>query len=240
MLGRHVQAKAQGFQQLDDADVIRQRVGRRVDPDHRVARTHQQPIEGGNEDALRRIGRMIRLVAGGETPWQAEGRTEARHHRPLGGDGDEILETAELRDRGHHLRRQAGRQGREHPRVRLRREQPFPKGADRQGRDWREGLAIVPPGDEIRYLILLGGDQFLFEEGLEGEVGERDLRGEPFHRPLCGDARELVARPFRRRLGEQALEIRKAEARAFDGSCIRHEGVSPEPRGILAVCREER
>ncbi len=242
MLGRHVEAQPQGLQKLDDADVVRQGIGGRVHPDDRVARAHQQAVEGRDQDALGRIGRMVRLVAGGEASGQADRGAEARHDRPLGGHRDEVLQPADLGDRRDHLGGEAGREGGERPRVGGGGEQPLAEGADREGRDRREGRRVVPAGDQVGDLVLLRGDQLLGQEGLQRQVRQRDLRGQALHRPVGAEAGELVAGPLRRRLGEQAAQVGEGEACAFDRRRVGHGGRSRRAVGRQGTrsCRMSR
>ena len=115
------------------------RIGGRIDADHRVAAAVQQAVEDRRADAGRVVGRMIRLQPNREPAGQADRVAKPRDDAALAGHQDEVLVAHQLADGGDHLRRQAGRERAEHVARRFVAQQPVAKLADGQVGDRREG-----------------------------------------------------------------------------------------------------
>ena len=69
-----------------------------------VARTVQQPVQHGNGDATRVVGRVVRLQPARQPPLQPDRVAEGRHHQAFPRHGDQVLVPHQLRHRRHHLR----------------------------------------------------------------------------------------------------------------------------------------
>ena len=146
---RHVREHAALRRDLElDADLVEHRqqrvralgtVGRRVDADHRVAAPSSRPSRMLAAMPRGIVGRMVGLQPHRQPAGQADRVAEARDDRHFAAISIEILQPADLADRGHHLGRDAGRERRERRRRRLVRQQPVAKPADGQMRDRREG-----------------------------------------------------------------------------------------------------
>ena len=138
-----------------DPDVVEHRqqtmralraVGRGVDADHGVARAEQQAVENARRDAARIVGRMIGLQPHREPAGQADRAAERGHHPAFRRHHHQVLQAADLAHRRRHLRRDAGRERREHLRS-----WPRPRAASRGSRrpsDVRP--ARRPPGRGCR------------------------------------------------------------------------------------------
>ena len=151
-------------------------VGGGVDADHRVAGPVEQAVEEAGGDALRVVGRVIRLQAGREPPGKPERVPEARDDPDLARRDHHVLDAHELRHGGGHLGGEARRHARERGGVGLVGEQPVAEIADGEMRDRRERRGVVPVEDEARDLIGLVGHGGCREKGGERRLGERHLR----------------------------------------------------------------
>jgi hypothetical protein len=112
-LGGDVEPGAHLVEQVQQVGGGVRGVGGGVDADHRVAAAEQQPVEGGGRDALRIVGRVVRLQPGGQGAGQADGGAERRGDPHCPRDRDEVLIAHQLAYRGDHLGRECGGQGRE-------------------------------------------------------------------------------------------------------------------------------
>ena len=141
-------------------------VGGRVDADHRVAAA----VAAGRRARWRRCRAGRRSggwaaaapTAGRAGRWCCGTRVTTRHLR---GHRDQVLVAHELADRGHHLRREAGRAARPASARRRVGEQPVrgsrpPSGAATGAK----AAGVVAVDDEPRDLVLLVGDQRLGQE----------------------------------------------------------------------------
>ena len=207
-------------------------VGGRVDADHRVAGTEQQPVERGGGDAARIVGRMVGLQAHREAPGQADRVAEARDDAALGRDRDQVLQAHQLADRGGHLGRQAGAQRRQ--RVRLRGEQELAELADGERGDRGERRCVVAVDDQPGDFVGFVGNDRLGQDRRQRQVGQRHLRGDPLGRGCRGQARERVAGPERRRPRQQRAQVVEDVACAGEGVCVGHRA---SPTAILRPSR---
>jgi hypothetical protein len=151
---------------------------------------------------------------------------KTRHHRTLRRHDHEILEPADLGNRGRHLRRDAGRERGELWRRRRVGEEPVAQSADGEMGDGGERRAVVAVDDEARDLIGLVGNDGLREHACERHVGERVLRGYALFARRRRDAGELIAAARRRRFRQQRLEVAEDVAAARDGGGVHAEDPS--------------
>ena len=180
-------------------------VGRGVDADDGVAAAVEEPFQHGGGDALEIVRRMVRLEACRETAPKPDRVAEGRDDAALGGDEDEILVRADLRDGRHHLGREAGGERRESLLVRLIAEKPVAKCAHAEVLDGGEGGDVMGVHDEARHLVLFIGDEGFFEELRKGHVGEKHLRRDALLVARGGTTRRDVAGPHGRSLPHQVL-----------------------------------
>ena len=190
-------------QQAEQAPDGGQAVRSRVDADDRVPGAVLQAVDDGGQHAARVIGGMVGLQARGKTPRQADGIAKARHHAALGGHQHQILDAHELAGRGHHLRGQARRQGRQGRRVRGGGQQPVAQLAHREGADRRKGLRIVAVHDEPGDLVRLVRHHALRQETLQGHIGQGHLGPDALFLILGRDAGQDVSRTQGRGFGQQ-------------------------------------
>ena len=109
-LRRNLVALDQLVEHVEQADHRVDRIGRRIDADHRVAAAVEQAIEDRRADADQVVGRMIRLQPNREPAGQAERVAKARDDAALAGHQDQVLIAHQLADGGDHFRRQPRRQ----------------------------------------------------------------------------------------------------------------------------------
>ena len=128
------------------------------------------------------------------------------------GDEDEILGPHQLRDSGHHFRCKPAAQCREDVGIDSVRQEPLAETADGQMGNRRERVVVVRIQNEAGDVVLfVGNDGFIQKYG-QGKVGQGHLRRDPFLGRLRRNACQCVARPERRGLGQQCLEIGKVIA----------------------------
>ena len=209
-----------GPQQIDQTqqrDGALHAVRRGVDADHGIAAFEQQAVHNGRCDARGIVGRMVRLQARGEPAGQPHGGAETGNDPDLRGDRDQILHAHEFRNRRDHLRRQTGRQFRQHVAGSLIRQQPVAKLADREVRHRREGLGIVAVGDQAGDLVGLVRNHEVLEKRAQRQVRQRHLRGHALFGGARGNARQIVTGTGGRRLRQQRFEVVKPVHHTADG-----------------------
>ena len=134
-LRRHVEAQAQLVQHRQQADAGIDVVCGRVDADHGVAPAQQQAVQQARRDPARVVGRVVRLDARREPPFQADGVAEPGDDAALCPDENQVLEAHDLGDGRRHLRRQARREPGQRFGVGGVGQQPVAESADGQMRD---------------------------------------------------------------------------------------------------------
>jgi hypothetical protein len=135
----------------------------------------------------------------------------------FGGGGDEILDAHELGCRGGHLRGKAGSQCGEAAAGCFVGEQPVAEFADGEGADGRKGGGVVGVGDEAGDFVGFVGDDVLFEEVGEREIGEGELGGYALLGGAGGDAGEDVTATGRGGFGQQVAQVGEGVAGGADG-----------------------
>ena len=199
-LVQHVQQADHGFD----------RIGRRVDADHRVAAAVQQAVQNRRADADQVVGRMIRLQPNRQPAGQADRVAEPRDDAALAGHQDEVLVAHQLADGGDHFRRQAGRKRAQQFGRRLVAQQPVAKLADGHVGHRLERGRIVRVDDQPRHFVgLVRNDRFI-EKLPQRHVGERHLRGHALFVVLGGDAGQRIAAPRGRGLRQQLFQAVEA------------------------------
>ena len=182
-------------------------VARRVQADHRIARAEAQPLQHRRDDAVNVVRRVVRLQAARERAGQADGRVAVRRNGHLFRAGDEVEITHQLADGGDHLARQAA----PHPRDvggrgRLG-QQPFAQLRDAPAANFAVNALVDVVLDDARDLVVLVGHGGVFAQVGQQQLRQHDLRRDAFLGAACRDARELVARFFLVRLGEDVLHV---------------------------------
>ena len=131
-LGRDVMTQTQRLQHVQQGDAVGDAVGGRIDADHGIAATQQKPVDRCRADPAQVIGRMVRLQAGAQPPWQTLGIAERGGDPAATGDADQILVAHQLGCRCRHLRRDGRRKRGQPVRGCFIGQQPVAKAADGQ------------------------------------------------------------------------------------------------------------
>ena len=229
-LGRDLVAFAQRIQHPQQLHRVAHAVRRRVDADHRVARTVQQPVQHRDGDAARVVGRVVGLQPAGQAPRQADRVAEGRHHPAFPRHGDQVLVAHQLRHRRHHLRRQPRGQRGQRRRIRLVRQQPVAEIPHRPVRDRCEGGCIMRVEDQPRHLVRLVGHHRFGQEGLQRQFRQHPARRHAFRIRPGGDPGQLVARAPGCRGRQQVPQILEAVAfSARQPGPARHPPASSRP-----------
>ena len=192
-LHRDVEALPQRVQHLQQADTFRRIVGRRIDPDHRIAHAEQQAVERRGGDAHRIVRRMIGLQSRTETAGQTERGAHAGDDATLRAHRDQILIAHQLGHRRHHFRRQARRQGHQRLAVRGVGQQPVAEFADRHRRHRRECGGVMPVHDQPRDLVVLVGDQGFMQKRAQGQIGQNAPCRHTLRLAIRSDAGQFIA-----------------------------------------------
>jgi hypothetical protein len=193
-------------------------VSRRIDSDHGIAAAVHQSIDNRGGNALRVVGRMIRLQPNREPTRQTERVAKRRHDAALLRDENQILVRHQLRHRGDHLGRETRRQRGQRKRVSLVAEQPISKLADAEVRDRSEGSRVMRIHDEPRHFIGFIRNDRLLEKAAQRHLGEAELRGNALLRRRRCQPREFVARTSRRRLRQQLAQRREGMPATGNGA----------------------
>ena len=156
-------------------------IGRRVDPDHRIARPQKQSIDHRRRNPNRIVRRMIRLQPRRKPPGQSHRRPKPRHHANLPRHRNQILHSHDLRDSRSHLRRQSRSKRSQRLTGRLVRQQPIAKSAHRKARDRSKRRPIVRIDNQPRHLILLVRNDSLIEK--RTSTADRQAPSAPPHAP---------------------------------------------------------
>ena len=164
----------------------------------------------------------------GQPPALTQRAAELRDDLAAPRDQQQVLHAAQLADGGGHLGRQAGGDLRGRHRVG---QQRIAQPADGQVGDGREGGGVVRVDDEAGHFIVLVGHDGFVQEGLERQVGQCQLRGDPLARIGRGDAGQLVAGAPRAGPGEQRAQVGEPEALAAKGVGMGHGREFAPPRG---------
>ena len=122
------------------------------------------------------------------------------HNGALFRDQDEVLVAHDLRHGRGHLGGQAGGKMGQLLRSHVEGQEPISEFSDGEGRDGSKSFRVVGVHDEARDFVVLVGNDRLFDEMRQRDVGERELGGDAFFGGVGGDARELVAAAFGRGL----------------------------------------
>jgi hypothetical protein len=198
MLRGNVELRADRLQHLADADVVLQRVGRRVHADHRVARAMQQAVQRRECDAPAVIGGVVGLVAGGDAALQPDGGAEAGHDADLAGNRDQVLHAHDLRDTAATI---SGVR----PGARAARASASVSGASSQSRNpptvrcaTGAKAALSQAVEDQRGDVIALDLQHVSGKLGQRQIGQPHLRSQPFDRAVGGKARQLVAAAFRR------------------------------------------
>ncbi len=197
-------------------------VGHRVEPDHRVARAIEQPVERGGRHAAQVVGRVVGLQPHGQVAGQADGVAKPGDHAALFGNGDQVLVAHELGHGRHHFGREARRQRRQCLGGGLLRQQPVAEIAHREMRHRRKSLCVVAVDDQARDVVAFVGDQRFVQELLERRFGQHVARRHALLRGGRANAREIVARARRAGHGHDLLQVVECEDLAGDGGAIAH------------------
>ena len=174
-LHRNLKSLPERVNQSEQLDRRVNAVSRRIDPDHRIARSQQQPIQNRRSNAHRIVGGMIRLQPCAQRSRQANSRAKARHHANLRGRENQILHAHQLAHRRGHLRRDSRRQGRDQLRRRLIRKQPVAQFSNSQRPHRRKRLCIVRVKNQTRNFVVLASDNRLREKLRQRHIGQRKL-----------------------------------------------------------------
>ena len=178
----------------------------RVDADHRIPRTQQQPVQRGRRDAARVVRGVVGLQADGEAARQANRVAKRRGDAAARGDGNEVLQAHDLADRRSHFRRDAGTQSGERGAVRLG-QKIIPKAANRQMRDGRESEGVVRVEDEPGDVVRLVGNDRLGENVGQRQIRQSQLGGDTLRGALGRDASQHVAGTRRRGAGQEGAQV---------------------------------
>jgi hypothetical protein len=245
-LCRNVEALPEVVEKGDDTHIVLHAIGRRIDPDHRVAGAEQEAVEQAGSNAPRIVGRMIRLEPGRKSAGQSDRVAECGDDAAFGGDNDEVLQAHDFRHRGGHLPGHARSQRSQAVRARPRVEQPFSELADGQVGYRREGPWVVTVLDQPGNFVVFIGNKIDLQEGLEGKVGQRRLRRDALDGALRRDAGQCVSGSRRRGFGEKGLEIRESPTHAIDcrfvghGQCLMRPVAQKRSAGFLIASRADR
>ena len=172
-LGRDGEAHPQIVDQPEQKHCLVGAVGRRIDPDYRVAAAVHQAVKDRRSDAFRVVGRVIGLETDGEAARQPEGVAEPSDDADFPGDRDQVLVAHQLRGRSRHLRRYTQREFLESLRGCRIRKEPVSERADSHRRHGRECCGIMAVEDESRDFISFAGDNRLVEKAAQRNVRQR-------------------------------------------------------------------
>ena len=163
-LGGNAEAHPQVIDQPEQQHRLLGAVGRRVDPDHRVATAVHEAVEDRGADAFRIIGGVVGLKPDGEAARQSEGVAEPGDDSDLPGHCDQVLVAHQLRDSGHHFGRQPRCKFLERLRGRRIRKKPVSERANGHRRNGRKRCSVMAVEDQARDLVcVIGHDWFVKE-----------------------------------------------------------------------------
>ena len=182
----------------------------------------QQPVKQTGCNAPGVVSRMIGLQARGQTSRQTKGSSKASDDAALAGDQHQILQSAYLADRSHHLRRQPRCQRGERSRVSGIPQKPVAKIADRQMLHHGESRCILRIQNQPRDGIALIRNNRLVQKNRQRHISQSHLRRHAF--PRIGGCRtgQLVPRTQGARTRHERAQIGKGKTTRADGMVKGH------------------
>ena len=186
------------------------RLGGRIDADHRIAAAEEQAVGGRQEDAAQVVAGMIRLDADAHDAALAHRVATTGHHPDLARGQDQVLVAHQLGRRRGHLRSQPGPDRGQRLAGRRVVEDPFAELADGQTAEGLEGVAVERLADQPADLVGVGIDQRVVDDLAERQLGQDELGRHALALGPRGDPGELVARLLLIGRGEDRRKSAKA------------------------------
>ena len=224
----------QAVERAEDRRGDLDRLGGRVDADHRVAAAVEQAVGGREQDAAEVVAGMVRLDADAQHPALAHRVAAAGHDPDLARGQHQVLVAHQLGRRRRDLRRRCP--GGPRPASLAGRgvvEDPLAELADGQAAERCEGVAVERVEDQPADLVDVGIDQRVVDDLAERQVGQDELGGDALALGPRGQPGELVARLLLVGLGEDLAQVGEVKPLASDDGRQVHGGAPTYGRGMF-------
>ena len=188
---------------LGDVD----RLGGRIDADHRIAAAVEQAVGGRQEDAAQVVAGVIRLDADAQDAAPAHRVAATGYYPDLARGQDQVLVAHQLGRRRYHFRSQSGLDRGQRLAGRGVVENPVAERADGQAAEGLEGVGVERFADQPANLVGVRIDQRMVDDLAERQFSQDELGRHALALAPRGDPGELVARLLLIGRGEDRAQV---------------------------------